>query len=78
MTSLTTASYTGFDVVLNRDVSWTLGMQLEPDGSWGMGGIGGSCAFTDPTRNYSFAYVTHHLSDSHRVDHLVDTLNELL
>ncbi|MDP9798291.1 CubicO group peptidase (beta-lactamase class C family) [Catenuloplanes nepalensis] len=78
VTELTTASYTGPDLVLNRDVTWTLGMQLEPDGSYGMGGIGGSCAFTDPTRNYTFAYVTHHLTDSQRVDHLVDTLNESL
>ncbi|GAB7041547.1 MULTISPECIES: serine hydrolase domain-containing protein [Catenuloplanes] len=78
MTELTSASYRGHDVVLNRDVTWTLGMQLEPDGSWGMGGIGGSCAFTDPARDYSFAYVTHHLADFTRVDHLVDTLNTIL
>ncbi|MDR7280239.1 serine hydrolase domain-containing protein [Catenuloplanes atrovinosus] len=75
---LTTASYQGHDLVLDRDVTWTLGMQLEPDGSWGMGGIGGSCAFADPSRDYAFAYTTHHLSDSPRVDHLVDILNTIV
>ncbi|WP_035086939.1 serine hydrolase domain-containing protein [Catenuloplanes japonicus] len=74
----TSAQYTGFDLVLDRDVTWTLGMQREPDGSWGMGGIGGGCAFAHPTRHYSFAYTTHHLSDFTRVDHLVDVLNALI
>ncbi|MFI5840857.1 serine hydrolase domain-containing protein [Catenuloplanes sp. NPDC051500] len=78
ITEATSAQYTGFDLVLDREVTWTLGMQLEPDGSWGMGGIGGSCAFADPSRGYAFAYTTRHLADFDRVDRLVDTLNALL
>lgn len=38
----TGVQYDGPDLVLDRDAHWTLGMQWEPDGSWGMGGIGGS------------------------------------
>jgi CubicO group peptidase (beta-lactamase class C family) len=35
----------GHDVVLERDVTWGLGPQLEPDGSFGLGGVGGFSGF---------------------------------
>jgi CubicO group peptidase (beta-lactamase class C family) len=35
----------GQDVVLERDVAWGLGPQLEPDGSFGLGGVGGFSGF---------------------------------
>lgn len=35
----------GPDVVLERDVAWGLGPQVEPDGSFGLGGVGGFSGF---------------------------------
>ncbi|NUR73918.1 MAG: beta-lactamase family protein [Hamadaea sp.] len=68
----------GVDRVLDRTVRWGLGVQVDDDGSWGMGGIGGNCGFADPVRGYAFGYVTRHLAGFDRVDRLVDVLNECL
>jgi CubicO group peptidase (beta-lactamase class C family) len=46
--------YQGQDLLLERPVRWTLGMQVDDDGTWGMGGIGGSIGYTDPARNHTF------------------------
>ncbi|WP_246017078.1 serine hydrolase domain-containing protein [Micromonospora pisi] len=74
----TRAQFTGADLLLERPVRWTLGMQVEEDGSWGMGGIGGSAAWADPVRDYTFAYATRHLAGFDRVEHLVDVLHTCL
>ncbi|SCE67011.1 CubicO group peptidase, beta-lactamase class C family [Micromonospora viridifaciens] len=74
----TRVQYDGPDLVLDRRACWTLGMQWEPDGSWGMGGIGGSSAWADPERGYNFAYVTSRLADHDRVDELVEALHSCL
>ncbi|NUR52237.1 MAG: beta-lactamase family protein [Hamadaea sp.] len=68
----------GVDQVLDRKVCWGLGVQVDDDGSWGMGGIGGNCGFADPVRGYAFGYVTRHLAGFERVDRLVDVLNDCL
>ncbi|MBM0231634.1 beta-lactamase family protein [Micromonospora sp. STR1_7] len=70
--------YDGPDLVLDRQVRWTLGMQWEPDGSWGMGGIGGSSAWADPERGYAFAYATALLAEHDRVDELAEVLHSVL
>jgi len=69
--------YDGPDVLLGRTVRWTLGMQLDDDGSWGMGGVGGSIGYADPARGYAFAYVTRRLANFDRVDALADTVNQI-
>ncbi|MFI7609129.1 serine hydrolase domain-containing protein [Micromonospora sp. NPDC049366] len=74
----TRVQYDGHDRMLDRRVRWTLGMQWEEDGSWGMGGLGGSCAWADPVRGYSFAYATGRLADFDRVEALVDALHGCL
>ncbi|MGW4462340.1 serine hydrolase domain-containing protein [Micromonospora sp. NPDC004704] len=78
VTELTRAQYVGDDLLLERPAQWTLGMQLEDDGSWGMGGIGGSVAWADPVRDYTFAYATRHLASFNRVEGLVDVLHTCL
>jgi CubicO group peptidase (beta-lactamase class C family) len=72
------AQYTGPDLLLERPVRWTPGMQLDDDGTWGMGGIGGSVGYADPARGYAFAYVTSHLAGFDRVDALADAVNEVI
>ena len=74
----TRVQYDGPDLVLERDTQWTLGMLWEPDGSWGMGGLGGSSAWADPERGYTFAYATAHLAEHDRVDELVEALHSVL
>lgn len=68
----------GPDLLLDRPVRWSLGMQVEDDGSWGMGGIGGSVAYADPVRGFTFAYVTRLLGEFDRVDVLVDAVEAAL
>ncbi|MGW5668467.1 serine hydrolase domain-containing protein [Micromonospora sp. NPDC003776] len=74
----TRVQYDGPDLVLDRQAYWTLGMGWEPDVSWGMGGIGGSSAWADPQRGYTFAYVTARLADHDRVEDLVEALHSCL
>ncbi|MET8465308.1 serine hydrolase domain-containing protein [Micromonospora zamorensis] len=74
----TRVQYDGPDLLLDRQVRWTLGMQWEPDGSWGMGGLGGSSAWADPERGYTFAYATAHLAEHDRVDELAEVLHSCL
>ncbi|WP_416901662.1 serine hydrolase domain-containing protein [Micromonospora echinospora] len=74
----TRVQYDGGDLLLAGHTRWTLGMQYEEDGSWGMGGIGGSCAWADPARGYSLAYTTSRLAGFDRVEALVDALHSCL
>jgi CubicO group peptidase (beta-lactamase class C family) len=74
----TRVQYAGPDLLLDSPTRWSLGMQVEKDGSWGMGGIGGSCAWADPVRGYTFAYTTARLADFDRVEALVDALHSCL
>jgi CubicO group peptidase (beta-lactamase class C family) len=78
MAEATAVQYAGPDLLLERPVRWTLGMQLDDDGSWGMGGIGGSVGYADPARGYAFAYVTSHLAGFDRVDALADAVNHVI
>ncbi|MEU5721205.1 serine hydrolase domain-containing protein [Micromonospora sp. NPDC047738] len=78
VTEATRAQYDGPDLVLDRRAYWTLGMQWEPDGSWGMGGIGGSSAWADPERGYTFAYATSRLAEHDRAEELVEALHSCL
>ncbi|PRX49258.1 CubicO group peptidase (beta-lactamase class C family) [Prauserella shujinwangii] len=70
--------YEGHDLLLDRPVRWTLGMQLDDDGTWGMGGIGGSVGYADPARGYTLGYVTRRLAGFERVDTLVEALHPCL
>ncbi|MFG1838552.1 serine hydrolase domain-containing protein [Micromonospora sp. NPDC049175] len=74
----TRVQYDGPDLVLDRQARWTLGMQWEPDGSWGMGGLGGSSAWADPERGYTIAYATAQLAEHDRVDELAEALHSVL
>ncbi|WP_210441233.1 serine hydrolase domain-containing protein [Nocardioides xinjiangensis] len=62
---------TGHDLVLDRDVVWTLGFQRdEEDGRLeiGMGGAGGCSAWTEPAAGYGAAFVTRGLGGHDRGD----------
>ncbi|MFZ0323656.1 MAG: serine hydrolase domain-containing protein [Actinomycetes bacterium] len=67
----------GWDRTLEREVTWTLGMQRD-GGDVGMGGIGGSVGFASLDKGYAFAYVTRTLGDHARVDALVTEVEAAL
>jgi CubicO group peptidase (beta-lactamase class C family) len=73
----TSVQAAGRDLVLDRDVSWTLGFQRD-DVEIGMGGIGGSSAWVSTVKGYSCAYVTRGLADHDRVDAVWREIERLL
>lgn len=68
---LLTRQAVGRDLFLDQDAAWSLGLSLD-DGEYGMGGIGGSCAWFAPGQGYAFAYVTRGLGTFDRVDELAE------
>lgn len=67
----------GHDVVLDREVSWTLGFQRDAV-EIGMGGIGGSSAWVSTAKDYSCAYVTRGLATHDRADAVWAEIERLL
>jgi CubicO group peptidase (beta-lactamase class C family) len=68
-----TPQLTAYDVVLEREVSWSLTGQVDEYGA-GMGGVGGSAAAVAPGGRYCLAYVTRRLGDHSRLEALEDAL----
>ena len=62
--------YTGPDRFVGEAVTWGLGVQIEPDGTWGHGGLGGSAAWADPERGLAVGYVTRRLGGFEAVDRI--------
>jgi CubicO group peptidase (beta-lactamase class C family) len=67
---MTAAHFTGLDRFIGHETTWGLGVQLESDGTWGMGGLGGNAGWADPARGHAIGYVTRRLGDFERVDAL--------
>jgi CubicO group peptidase (beta-lactamase class C family) len=68
------AQIEGVDRFIGSHTVWGLGVQLEPDGSWGMGGLGGNAGWADPARGRAIAYVTRRLGDFGAVDRIESAL----
>ncbi len=66
---------TGHDLLLDREVTWTLGFQVD-DADIGMGGSGGSGAWFSFTGRYAAAYVTRGLGNHDHGDAIYDLLEE--
>ena len=69
---------TGNDLLLGRAVAWGLGVQVDPTGEWGMGGIGGCDAFVSGARGYAYAFVTRRLGGFERSERLIEALEAAL
>jgi CubicO group peptidase (beta-lactamase class C family) len=74
---LLTPVATGPDALLDREVTWGLGVQFD-ETYVGMGGLGGSDGLTDVRRGYSFGYVTRRLADHDRAEALTDAVEAVL
>ena len=72
--TMATAQFEGVDLFIGSQTVWGLGVQLEPDGSWGMGGLGGNAGWADPGRGQAIAYVTRQLGDFAAVDRIETAL----
>ncbi|MEU4243783.1 serine hydrolase domain-containing protein [Actinoplanes sp. NPDC026619] len=73
---LAVPQHTGTDLFLESEVTWGLGVQIEPDGTWGQGGLGGNAGWADPTRDLAIAYVTRRLGDFTTVDRIEEALKK--
>jgi CubicO group peptidase (beta-lactamase class C family) len=69
--------HTGTDLFLERDVTWGYGVQIEADGTWGQGGLGGNAGWADPARGLAVAYVTRRLGEFDAVDRIEEALQKL-
>jgi CubicO group peptidase (beta-lactamase class C family) len=65
--AMTAGELTAVDKVFGEEVTWGLGVWVEPDG-FGMGGLGGSLAMADPELGIAEAYVTRTMADHDRAD----------
>lgn len=65
--AMTAGELTAVDKVFGEEVTWGLGVWVEPDG-FGMGGLGGSLAMADPELGIAEAYVTRAMGDHDRAD----------
>jgi CubicO group peptidase (beta-lactamase class C family) len=69
------AQVTGHDLLLDREVTWTLGFQIDED-DIGMGGAGGSSGWWSFAGQYAAAYVTRGLGTHDRNEAVWELLNE--
>lgn len=77
---LVSAHFTGPDLFVGRPTTWGLGVQLEPDGTWGMGGVGGNAAWADPAAGHAIAYVTRRIGNFDRtgaIDTAISSVRQL-
>ncbi|HEY1521125.1 MAG TPA: serine hydrolase domain-containing protein [Solirubrobacteraceae bacterium] len=65
--AMTAGELTGPDLVFEDELTWGLGVWVEPDG-YGMGGLGGSVGMADPELGLAEAYVTRLMRDHDRSD----------
>jgi CubicO group peptidase (beta-lactamase class C family) len=76
--TLAIPQYTGHDRFIEQQVTWGLGVQIDEDGTWGHGGLGGNLGWADPTRNTVIAYVTRRLGDYKAVDQIEEALHRVI
>ncbi|MGX6604408.1 serine hydrolase [Micromonosporaceae bacterium Da 78-11] len=76
--ALAEPQYTGTDLFLDTEVTWGLGVQIEADGTWGQGGLGGNAGWADPANGLAIAYVTRRLGDFTAVDRIERALKTLM
>jgi CubicO group peptidase (beta-lactamase class C family) len=67
-TAMASAQHDGEDAFLQTRTVWGLGVQIEQDGTWGMGGLGGNAGWADPATGHAIAYVTRQLGEFDRVE----------
>lgn len=67
----------GEDRVVGAAVEWGLGVGVEPDDGWGMGGVGGSLGWWSHAGRYAVGFLTGHVADRGTTDPGTDLENAL-
>lgn len=75
--NLAAPQFTGVDRFIGSEVTWGFGVQIEPDGEFGMGGLGGNAGWAHPGSRLAVAYVTRRLGDFTTVDRIEEALKTL-
>jgi CubicO group peptidase (beta-lactamase class C family) len=68
----------GPDRVTGHDLTWGLGVWVEPKGDFGMGGVGGSLGYANREDGLAYAYVTARMGDHERTVKVEDSLRAIL
>jgi CubicO group peptidase (beta-lactamase class C family) len=76
--NLAIPQYTGEDLFIEDEVTWGLGVQIEQNGAWGHGGLGGNLGWLDPNRDTVIAYVTRRLGDFTAADQIEQALHQTI
>jgi len=76
-TEFVSPAVSGHDRLLDREVTWTLGLQVDEDGL-GMGGIGGCDAYADTRHGFGYAYLTRRLCDHSRSERVLAALESVV
>lgn len=65
---LSTVTAEGVDAVVGAPMSWGLGVSIDVEDGWGMGGTGGSFGWWSEVGEYAIAFVTGHIAGHDRGD----------
>ena len=76
--ALTSVQADGFDRMVQEPCRWGLGVGIEPEDGWGMGGVGGSFAWWSHAGEYAVAFVTGHVADHDRGGALENAVRAVL
>ena len=68
---------TGHDRLLDREVTWALGLQVD-DYGLGMAGIGGCDSYADTGHGFGYAYLTRRLGDHSGSERILASLDSVL
>jgi CubicO group peptidase (beta-lactamase class C family) len=61
LAEMTRVHAAGHDRVVGAETAWGLGVGIEPDDGWGMGGLGGSFGWWSRAGGYAVGFVTGHV-----------------
>ncbi|MGN6574058.1 MAG: serine hydrolase domain-containing protein [Nocardioides sp.] len=75
---LTTVTSEGTDRVVGAPVAWGLGVSVDPDDGWGMGGTGGSFGWWSESGRYALGFVTGDIAGHDRGERLENAVRNVL
>jgi CubicO group peptidase (beta-lactamase class C family) len=75
---MTTVTGKGVDRVVGADVSWGLGVGIEAEDGWGMGGTGGSFGWWSEAGGYAIAFLTGHVAGYDRAGRVENAVRSAL
>jgi CubicO group peptidase (beta-lactamase class C family) len=78
LSAMTMVTTTGFDRVVGAPASWGLGVSVDPEDGWGMGGTGGSFGWWSEAGRYAIGFVTAHVADHDRGGRVEDAVRAVL